>query len=155
MDHPKQKTGARLCATDSAKRKEIMAELLYYLFDSFLIPLISSVFFVTESSAHRNQLFFFRHEVWQKLAEPALSELRLNMFDEMKPSAIKKSLSRKSMGTSHVRLLPKDTGLRPIINLRRRVQTLVNGKLALGRSINSVMTPAFNVLTHEKVKVVV
>lgn len=73
------------------------------------------------------------------------------MFDNLGPGDVKKMLSRRSLGTSQVRLLPKESGLRPIINLRRRVQTRINGEMVLGRSINSILTPVFNVLNYEKV----
>lgn len=121
------------------------------MFDSFLIPLISASFHVTESSVNRSQLYYFRHDVWKRMAEPAMTNLKTSMFEEMTPAQMKKLMTRRSLGTSQVRLLPKATGLRPIINLRRRVQTRVNGELVLGKSINSVLTPAFNALNYEKV----
>lgn len=138
--------------TDLQKRQEIFAELVYYLIDSFIIPLISGNFHVTESTVNRNQLMYFRHDVWKKLAEPSLAYLKTSMFEELSLSQVKKTLSRRSLGTSRIRLVPKDVGLRPIINLRRRVQKMVNGKLVLGKSINSVLNPAFNALKWEKVR---
>ena len=141
----------KMAASDFSKRKELLAELVYYLFDSFLVPLVNSSFHVTESSAHRNQLFYFRHDVWRQLAEPTLNEMRSSMFQELPPTTVKRLLSRRGLGTSQVRLLPKESGLRPIINLRRRLLTRINGDMVLGRSINSILTPAFNVLNYEKV----
>lgn len=148
---PNQPADGKMSASDFAKRKELLAELLYYLFDSFLIPLISSNFYVTESSTYRNRLLYFRHDVWQKLSEPALASLRTSMFEEVGQSKARKTLSNMSIGTGRVRLLPKDTGLRPIINLKRRVLTNRNGRLILGKSVNKILTPAFHVLNLEKV----
>jgi telomerase reverse transcriptase len=68
--------------SDFETRKDVLCELLYYVFDSYLIPLIRSHFYVTESNAHRNQLFYFRHDVWKSLSEPALNALKLEMFEE-------------------------------------------------------------------------
>jgi telomerase reverse transcriptase len=48
---PNEPTHSRMSASDFAKRKEIFAELLYYLFDSFLIPLISSNFYIPEPTS--------------------------------------------------------------------------------------------------------
>ncbi|KAK4546134.1 hypothetical protein LTR36_002271 [Oleoguttula mirabilis] len=141
---------AKLSNTDFAKRKELMAELLYYLFDSFLIPLIRGTFHVTESNVHRNQLFYFRHDVWKAMSEPALTLLKDTMLEECNAVTVKKMLATRALGVSHVRLLPKEQGMRPIINLRRRVQKLQRGELVLGRSTNSVLTPAFSVLNYEK-----
>lgn len=74
------------------------------------------------------------------------------MFEEVGQSKAKKTLSNMSIGTGRVRLLPKDTGLRPIINLKRRVLTKRNGRLVLGNSVNKILTPAFHVLNLEKVR---
>ena len=140
----------RLSATDFAKRKDLIAELLYYLFDSFLIPLIRGHFHVTESGAHRNQLFYFQHDVWKAISEPALSSLKASMLEECNTSKIKSNLAQRALGISQVRLLPKEHGMRPIINLRRRVQKLQHGRLVLGKSINSLLTPTFSILNNEK-----
>lgn len=140
-----------MAKSDHDKRKEIFLELVYWVFDSFLIPLIRSNFHVTESNAHRNRLFYFRHDVWRMLAEPSLSNLRLNLYEEMPTERAAKLLSVRPLGYSKIRLLPKRTGVRLITNLKRRQQIVRNGVTVLGRSINSVMSPAFNVITYEKV----
>ena len=141
----------KMSASDYSKRKEIFSEFIYWLFDSYLISVIQSFFYVTESSTHRYQLFFFRHDVWRSYTEPSVTNLKLSMFDEMKGKKATKILERRYLTYSKVRLLPKATGVRPIINLRRRVQVQVNGKIFLSRSINSVLKPLFTVLNFEKV----
>ena len=134
------------------KRKELFLELLYYCFDSMLIPLIRSNFHVTESNGHRNRLFFFRHDVWRALTEPSLVHIKLSMFEELKTEKARKLLDARSMGFSQIRLLPKGPSVRPIMNLRRRVTQLQSGKAVLGLSINSILAPVFNMLSYEKVK---
>lgn len=141
---------AKLSRTDFEKRKQLMAELLYYIFDSFLIPLLRGTFHVTESSVHRNQLFYFRHDAWDRLSAPALRSLKETMFEELSPASLKAMMATRALGVSHVRLLPKEKGMRPIINLRRRVQKLQHGEMVLGKSINSILTPAFSALNYEK-----
>lgn len=147
---PSTSPDTKLSSTDFAKRKELMEELLYYLFDSFLIPLIRGTFHVTESNVHRNQLFYFRHDVWKAISEPALTSLKDTKLEECSAAAVKKMLATRALGVSHVRLLPKEQGMRPVINLRRRFQKLQHGELVLGKSINSILTPAFSILNYEK-----
>lgn len=146
----KTNASASLSSTDFQKRVDLLAELLYYVLDSIVIPLIRSNFHVTESNVHKNQLFYFRHDVWEAMSRPALASLKHNMLEECKAADINKLLSKRALGVSKVRLLPKEQGMRPIINLRRRVQKLQHGKLVLGRSINSLLNPAFAVLNFEK-----
>lgn len=148
---PGQGEATKMAKSDHDKRREIFLELVYWVFDSFLIPLIRSNFHVTESNVHRNRLFYFRHDVWRMLTEPSLSNLRVNLFEEMATERATKLLSRRPLGYSKIRLLPKKTGVRLIANLKRKQQIVRNGTTVLGRSINSVMTPAFNVMTYEKV----
>ena len=142
----------KVAASDTKKRKEILLEFLYYVFDSLLIPLIRSNFHVTESNTHQNRLFYFRHDVWRTLTEPAMADFKLSMCEEIKTIKAKKLLDARALGFSQIRLLPKNNGARPITNLRRRVTKLQNGKVSLGRSINSVIKPVFNVLDYEKRK---
>ncbi|KAM0282493.1 hypothetical protein ACHAQH_003007 [Verticillium albo-atrum] len=135
--------------TDMNKRLEILNDFLYYVFDSLLIPLLRSNFYITESSVHRYKLFFFRHDIWRYVAELAMAELKVNMFEEVKLDSARKILENRRLGFSQVRLLPKHITMRPITNLRRRSATLGNKKI-LGLSINSILGPVYSVLKLEK-----
>lgn len=148
---PGQHTTSKMAKSDIDKRREIFMEFVYWVFDSFLIPLVRSNFHVTESNAHRNRLFYFRHDVWRMLTEPSLLGLRVNTFEEMPTERAAKLLSIRPLGFSKIRLLPKHAGVRLITNLKRRQQVMRNGSMILGRSINSVMAPVFNVINFEKV----
>ncbi|GJC83839.1 telomerase reverse transcriptase [Colletotrichum liriopes] len=134
--------------TDMKKRLEILNEFLYYVFDSLLVPLLRSNFYITESSSHRYRLFFFRHDVWRYVAEPAMATLRTNMFEEVKLDQATRVLDSRRLGFSRIRLLPKGKTMRPIMNLRRR--TALKGKsTTLGPSINSVLSPVHCMLRLE------
>lgn len=133
-----------------SKRLEIFHEFTYYLFDSLLIPLIRANFHVTESNVHRYRLFFFRHDVWREFSEPAMATLKAAMFEEVKTERARDILASRALGYSQVRLLPKAVGVRPIMNLRRRMLK-TGSKTTLGWSINSTLAPVYNMLTYEKV----
>ncbi|MCJ1432065.1 hypothetical protein MMC27_001421 [Xylographa pallens] len=147
---PKLDPSQKLSKSDREKRREIFLELLYYVFDSIIIPLIRANFHVTESNAHGNKLFFFRHDLWRACTEPSLSNIKLTMFEEIQTVRARRLLDARTLGFSQTRLLPKANGLRLIMNLRQRATKLQNGKAVLGRSINSVMAPVFNMLSYEK-----
>jgi telomerase reverse transcriptase len=133
------------------KRTEIFSEFLYYVFDSFLIPLIRSNFYVTESNVHRYRLFFFRHDIWRYIAEPAIASLKVKIFEEVRLEDALRILDSRQLGFSQVRLLPKESTMRPITNLRRR--TLAKGdKKILGPSINTILGPVHTMLNLEKVR---
>jgi telomerase reverse transcriptase len=86
------------------------------------------------------------------LAEPALASLKLTMFEEVKLEHARKLLNSRALGFSQVRLLPKEIGARPIMNLRRR-SIKKGSKDMLGISINSVLAPVYSALTLEKVSI--
>lgn len=136
--------------TDTNKRHEIFLEFLYYIFDSLLIPLIRSHFYVTESNSHRYQVFYFRHEVWKYIAEPSMANLKETMFEEVKLNDALRILESRRLGFSQIRLLPKGDKLRPITNLRRRALARGAPKV-LGPSINSILGPIHTLLKLEKV----
>lgn len=154
LSPPDTKWKHKLSMTDLLKRQELITELVYYMFDSFLIPLIRTNFHVTESSTHRNRLFYFRHDVWKRLTEPSLTSLKMNMLEEVGGEKAFKAMGKQTLGFSQVRLLPKATGMRPITNLRRRMQVTRNGVTYMAKSINTLLSPAFSVLNLEKVSLV-
>lgn len=142
-----------MALSDLRKRTELLHEFIFWLFDSILIPLIRSNFYVTESQTHRNRLFYFRHDVWRQLLEQPFGDLKATMFEELEPERVKRVLARGSLGYGSLRLLPKSTGIRPILNLRKRAlkkSPWGNGRMFLGPSINSSMTPIYNMLTYER-----
>jgi telomerase reverse transcriptase len=126
-------------------------EFLYYVFDSLLIPLLRGNFYVTESNKHKYRLFYFRHDVWRNITEPAVTALKANMFEEIKVAEAQAILDSRRLGSSNLRLLPKDTTLRPIMNLRRRIPMKGNKK-TLGPSINTVMGPVHSALSLQTVR---
>lgn len=136
--------------SDSRKRLDLFHEFVYYVFDSMLIPLIRSHFFVTESNVHRYRIFYFRQDVWRSLCEPQLASLKHMMLEEMNADDAQKILDSRMLGFSQLRLLPKETGVRPIMNLKRRPMKKGHKKI-LGSSINSVLAPVYNMYTYEKV----
>lgn len=80
-----------------------------------------------------------------------MAELKIKMFEEVNLDDALKILDSRRLGYSQVRLLPKQTSVRPIMNLRRRMITNNKDKKVLGYSINSILGPVYNMLKLEKV----
>lgn len=139
--------------TDLQKRQEIFAELLYYLFDSFLVPLIRTNFYVTESNTHRNQLFYFRHDVWRRISEPAVAALKESRYEELKLSDAVRMIDSRGLGFGQLRLLPKQAALRAIMNLRHRAQKR-GDTTRLASSANTVLRPVASMFNLEMVSMV-
>lgn len=133
-----------------------MHEFIYYIFDSIVIPLVRANFYVTESQTHRNRLFYFRQDVWARLTEQPFADLKANMFEEIEPNRAEAMLARRSLGFGSLRLLPKSTGLRPILNLRKRARKVSSrhGKTRVYQapSVNTSISPIYNMLTYEQTR---
>lgn len=147
---PRGPNNRKCSLTDFRKRSEILYEFLYYIFDSILIPLIRNNFYVTESNVCRNRVFFFRHDIWRSIAEPAMAELKAKLFEEVKLDEAREKLDSRRLGYSQIRLLPKQASVRPITNLRRRM-LMTKDKKVLGQSINTIMGPTYSMLKLETV----
>jgi telomerase reverse transcriptase len=96
-------------------------------------------------------VFYYRHDVWRRVAEPAIAALKETILEEVKTADARRILGSRDLGYSHLRLLPKGQGMRPIMNLKRR-QVKAKGQ-ALGPSINTVLGPVHTLLKLEKVRV--
>jgi telomerase reverse transcriptase len=79
-----------------------------------------------------------------------MTTLKLKMFEEVKLDDALRILESRQLGFSQIRMLPKLSGMRPIMNLRRRAIRQQN-KNVLGPSINSVLGPVYSMLKLEKV----
>jgi telomerase reverse transcriptase len=111
-----------------------------WLFDSFITTLIKTCFYVTESAIHRHRLFYFRQSTWQILTRPHLDKLTLsNMHETTRELSVDAKL-----GHCTVRLLPKENGTRPIMNLGRIIPQQ-------GKSVNGILKNALKILECERV----
>ncbi|KAJ5391980.1 hypothetical protein N7509_007470 [Penicillium cosmopolitanum] len=146
-------TQGKVSLSDFQKRTELLHEFVYYVFDSIIIPLIRTNFYVTESQTHRNRLFFFRHDVWRHLSEQPLADLKSKTFEKIDPESGSGQQRKQYLGYGSLRLLPKSTGVRPILNLGKKVlrEYVKNGKKkAYFVSINRTIAPISNMLMYER-----
>ncbi|CAD6892531.1 unnamed protein product [Tilletia caries] len=155
----------RPTAVESQLRNDLFAELVYWIFDSLLIPLLRTTFYITESAAFRNRTLYFRQDDWATASAPLLDTLKTSLFTPITHREALQIMSGRNLGYSHIRLLPKEAGVRPIVNLRRRsVKQTQTGdskaptpgknqayeKYALNRSINNILQSTFHILTYER-----
>lgn len=61
-------TGSRCVpAAEHRRREAILAGLLAWLLDTYVVGLLRAFFYVTETTTQKNKLFFYRKSVWSKL----------------------------------------------------------------------------------------
>ncbi|KAJ3374016.1 hypothetical protein GGF31_008232 [Allomyces arbusculus] len=108
-------SGTNTGSTDEFEiRKRMLMELLHWLFQSLIVPLIRSHFFVTNSQPHRLRVFYYRHYVWSRLTRTEMKRHLAHRFVEIVPSNSGVTYHRH-------RLVPKITGTRLIMNQSKAI----------------------------------
>lgn len=74
---------SKMSRPDFEKRVQLFEEFIYWLFDSFIIHLLRSNFYVTETAVHKNRVFYFRHDIWRRISTPSISKLKESMLTEV------------------------------------------------------------------------
>jgi hypothetical protein len=109
----------RLSSKDHARLRLLVLSFLRWVFNDFLLNLLRSNFFVTDSEFSGKKLLYYRKPVWTKFRSLSLQQLihRKRQFEYLDQNHLGEYLLDRKMGVSRLRLLPKSTGVRPIATL--------------------------------------
>ncbi|KAJ4835833.1 hypothetical protein Tsubulata_033038 [Turnera subulata] len=105
---------------DSANnlKQVLVRKWTYWLFSSFVVPLVQANFYVTECQGGKQDIYFYRKPIWAKLRNRAVSCLKDQNYQNLDANDVKSIISCRSFGFSKLRLLPKNNGFRWIANLK-------------------------------------
>ncbi|GAA6042852.1 hypothetical protein JCM8097_007190 [Rhodosporidiobolus ruineniae] len=138
-------------AQDMEKRRELLSDFLFWFMDGFLLDLLRTTFYVTNAATQANRPLYYRQDDWNALCEPLLESLANTVFERVPANQLIPLQHKRELGFSYVRLLPKEAGVRPIVNLARRpLKVGLNGQKEVGRPINKILQSVFDVLTFER-----
>lgn len=129
--------GAWLAHRDPTQTQMRLCSWMWWLMDALVLPLLRTSFYATETAVFRRRVLYFRQDVWVRVTTPLIRDLCTQRFSRV--SAVPWD---GCVPYATVRLLPKETAVRPIVNLGRRPQ-------GFGRSINAQLQNALAVLTYE------
>ncbi|KAI5476957.1 telomerase reverse transcriptase [Pseudohyphozyma bogoriensis] len=132
------------------RRKGLLADFMLWFFEGFVVELLRTAFNATETSDLRNRTVYFRQDDWVALCKPQWAKLIQSTFERLDKATAETILASRKLGYSFVRLLPKETGVRPIMNLQMKPKKKVGNELKIGKSINRVLRGTFHALTYEK-----
>jgi telomerase reverse transcriptase len=97
-----------------------MRNVMNWLFTKYLIPLLRSVFCVTESEFSAKRVLYYRKPVWSMFRSLAMKKLLVRQYREMSDKEAASLLIHQKMGFSRLRLLPKKSGVRALATLSKR-----------------------------------
>lgn len=100
-------------------RVRVMEDLLHWLFEGLIKPLIKTSFYATESAPYKNRIVFFRHDTWQKLTKQAVAGVKDTLLTRMERQ---ENAVGRSERLPAIRWVPKaNGGFRPITSFSSEI----------------------------------
>lgn len=134
--------------SSNSDRLQILARIYVFLMENYVIALIKSYFYVTDSTVYKNRLFYFPKMVWRLICQKAFEKLSgqgmLEPITEQKANALVSG--GKSLGFAYLRFMPKANSVRLIVNMKKK-QRIVGFK---GTNINWQLQDLLRVFVLKK-----
>ncbi|KAM9575855.1 telomerase reverse transcriptase [Guaruba guarouba] len=134
-------------------REELLAKFLYWLMDTYVIELLKSFFYVTETTFQKNLLFYYRKFVWGKLQNIGIRNHFARVHLRALSSKDIEAIRQKKYVTSTLRFIPKANGLRPIVKVSSIVDARAFSKESREKKVqqyNTELKNLFSVLNYEQ-----
>ncbi|XP_004411687.1 PREDICTED: telomerase reverse transcriptase isoform X2 [Odobenus rosmarus divergens] len=147
--------GARCVpATEHRRREEILARFLCWLMGTYVVELLRSFFYVTETTFQKNRLFFYRKSVWSQLQSIGIRQhfTRVHLRELSAADVRRHHEARVALLTSRLRFLPKPSGLRPIVNMDYVLGARTFRRDKKVQHLTSQVKTLFSVLNYERAR---
>uniref|UniRef100_UPI00358E34BD telomerase reverse transcriptase n=1 Tax=Myxine glutinosa TaxID=7769 RepID=UPI00358E34BD len=136
----------RVSPIEHCKREETLQKFFTWVMQDFVMVLLSSFFYITETMFQKNKIFFYRKNVWCHLHSIAMRQYLSKGM--LKPIAVeeRKVLRRaRDPEVSRLRFVPKRKGFRPIL------KSPVTGKLLNkeARNLKNEIQSLFDILNYK------
>uniref|UniRef100_A0A2R9A661 Telomerase reverse transcriptase n=1 Tax=Pan paniscus TaxID=9597 RepID=A0A2R9A661_PANPA len=141
-------------AAEHRLREEILAKFLHWLMSVYVVELLRSFFYVTETTFQKNRLFFYRKSVWSKLQSIGIRQhLKRVQLRELSEAEVRQHQeARPALLTSRLRFIPKPDGLRPIVNMDYVVGARTFRREKRAERLTSRVKALFSVLNYERAR---
>ncbi|KAL4222367.1 Telomerase reverse transcriptase [Mactra antiquata] len=116
-----------------------LAFLLYWWFTEYIFMILRTYFYITDTSFLRYKLVYYRQTTWNLLQTIGVKGLLgkgiIKAISEKCCTELVRT--RKSLGVSSLRFLPKPKSLRPIINMGRLIQVASSRTISVNKQLSS------------------
>ncbi|XP_021542783.1 telomerase reverse transcriptase isoform X2 [Neomonachus schauinslandi] len=147
--------GARCVpAAEHRRREEILSRFLCWLMGTYVVELLRSFFYVTETTFQKNRLFFYRKSVWSQLQSIGIRQhfTRVHLRELSAADVRRHQEARAALLTSRLRFLPKPSGLRPIVNMDYVLGARTFRRDKKVQHLTSQVKTLFSVLNYERAR---
>ncbi|XP_060079713.1 telomerase reverse transcriptase-like [Ylistrum balloti] len=133
-----------------ADQLHLLSQVICWIFKDYVMVLLRSFLYITETAHHRNRLLYFRKRDWLRLHMRGLNTLlNKKMIEPITQTEAQKQLAEGSaLGVASLRFLPKMKSLRPLVNLGRKPPPGCKQKIPMNRQ----MLHMLNILNYYKDK---
>ncbi|XP_022093510.1 telomerase reverse transcriptase-like isoform X2 [Acanthaster planci] len=143
----KKLRGRSPCHSDVMMQRRMVSSLLSWIMSDYVMALLKMAFYVTETSASRNGVVYYRKSTWNMLEKIGLEQCKASgnlkpITDKLAESFV---ASGASFGCSSLRFVPKASSLRPITNMKQAARA---GKQSV--SINTLLEDVYSILTFHR-----
>lgn len=120
----------------SLKQHDTVSNVFLWMFNGFVVPLLRSCFYITETGCHKNKLFYYRKQTWRVILHEGLKPVIGHVYQPVSLAFVDEKLKNKDcLGVFDVRLIPGQNKLRPIANMSRCFHETENKKNLLVKTI--------------------
>ena len=67
----------------NTERLRLLARVLSWLVNAYVMPLIKSYFYLTDSAAYRNRMFYYRKSLWKKIRQKVIASCTLSSLSSL------------------------------------------------------------------------
>ncbi|XP_028638557.1 telomerase reverse transcriptase isoform X3 [Grammomys surdaster] len=141
-------------AAEHRLRERILAMFLFWLMDTYVVQLLRSFFYITETTFQKNRLFFYRKSVWSKLQGIGVRQhLERVQLRELSQEEVRQYQDTwPAMPICRLRFIPKPNGLRPIVNMSYSMGTRTFVKKKQAQHFSQRLKTLFSMLNYERTK---
>ncbi|OAY39391.1 telomerase reverse transcriptase isoform X4 [Manihot esculenta] len=122
----------RLNDATSNLKHMLLEKWILWFFSRLVVPLVQANFYVTESEHGKQDIFYYRKSIWEKLKDRTIGCLKDQNYHFLDASDVKRIISNRLFGFSKLRLCPKENGARMLANLKAPSRMLVQESSSIG-----------------------
>ncbi|XP_053449439.1 telomerase reverse transcriptase isoform X2 [Nycticebus coucang] len=146
--------GCCIPATEHRLREGVLATLLLWLMGVYVVELLRSFFYVTETTFQKNRLLFYRKSIWSQLQSIGVRQHqeRVKLRELSGAELRQRQEAGPALPASKLRFIPKPSGLRPIVNMDYIVGTRTSRRETRAQRFSTSIKTLFSVLNYERTR---
>ncbi|KAF7844374.1 telomerase reverse transcriptase [Senna tora] len=108
-------------------KRKLLERWIFWYFSCLVVPLVQANFYVTESQHGKQDIYYYRKSVWEKLTNSTIACLedgrysyqnrKDGRYSHLDDVAVRNILMGRPFGFSKLRIRPKENGVRMVANL--------------------------------------